>query len=108
SKRNLVTSLLWWILGAIACAVLHFLPAFPGFIGGLVFAVYALSLFPAMVRAAGRQPPGRTLFVAMLVYNLLALAHVWIVAYAFVPGGPLLREHNDYVLIAMMACIFIG
>lgn len=31
--------------------------------------------------------------------------HVWIVAYAFVPGGPLLRERTDLVLTAMLACI---
>ncbi|KAF9583840.1 hypothetical protein BGW38_008357 [Lunasporangiospora selenospora] len=108
SKRRWVTSLLWWAVGSSGLAVLHFYEGDMSFAGGIVFTVYALSLFPVVFRSLARQPPGRTYLLAMLVYNILALAHVWVVAYAFVPGGEVMREHTDYVLIAMQACILLG
>ena len=39
---------------------------------------------------------------------LLGLASVWIVAYAFVPGGPLLRERTDIVLGTSYLSILAG
>ncbi|KAF9340725.1 hypothetical protein BGZ91_000549 [Linnemannia elongata] len=108
SKRRWVTSLIWWAVGTAGLAVLHFNEGDVGFAGGIVFTVYALSLFPALFRSLSRQPPGRTFLLAMLVYNFLALAHVWVVAYAFVPGGEVMRERTDYVLIAMQTCLLLG
>ncbi|KAG0370931.1 Frag1/DRAM/Sfk1 family protein [Gamsiella multidivaricata] len=108
SKRRWATSLVWWAIGTGGLAVLHFIEGDVGFAGGIVFTVYALSLFPTLFRSLARQPPGRTYLVAMLVYNILALAHVWVVAYAFVPGGEVMREHTDYVLIAMQICLLLG
>ncbi|KAK3813176.1 MAG: calcofluor white hypersensitive protein [Benniella sp.] len=108
SKRRWATSLIWWLIGTAGLAVLHFFEGDIGFAGGMVFTVYALSLFPSIFRSLGRQPPGRSYLVAMLVYNFLALAHVWVVAYAFVPAGEYMREHTDYVLIAMQAFLFLG
>ncbi|KAI1295223.1 hypothetical protein EDD11_007943 [Mortierella claussenii] len=108
SKRRWVTSLVWWAIGTGGLAVLHFIEGDVGFAGGIVFTVYTLSLFPTLFRSLTRQPPGRTFLLAMLVYNILALAHVWVVAYAFVPGGEIMREHTDYVLIAMQACLLLG
>ncbi|KAF9158827.1 hypothetical protein BGX21_011207 [Mortierella sp. AD011] len=108
SKRRWVTSLIWWAIGTAGLAGLHFVEGDVGFAGGIIFTVYILSLFPTLFRSLTRQPPGRTFFLAMLVYNFLALAHVWVVAYAFVPGGEVMREHTDYVLIAMQTCLLIG
>jgi hypothetical protein len=108
SKRRWVTSFFWWAIGTAGLAVLHFNEGDIGFGGGIVFTIYALSLFPALFRSLSRQPPGRTFLLAMLVYNFLALAHVWVVAYAFVPGGEVMRERTDYVLIAMQTCLLLG
>ncbi|KAF9960842.1 hypothetical protein BGZ72_005678 [Mortierella alpina] len=108
SKRRWVTSLIWWIIGTAGLAVLHFFEGDVGFAGGIVFTVYALSLFPTLFRSLSRQPPGRTFLVTMLVYNIFALAHVWVVAYAFVPVGVWMRERTDYVLIAMQTSILLG
>ncbi|KAG0296413.1 hypothetical protein BGZ98_000973 [Dissophora globulifera] len=109
SQRLFVTSAAWFGIGSAGLALLHFMEGDIGFFGGLVFTVFVLSLFPTMFRSLSRQPPGRAMLVAMLVYNFLALAHVWVVAYAFVPiGGDFMREHTDYVLIAMMACLWLG
>ncbi|KAG0252297.1 hypothetical protein BG011_007078 [Mortierella polycephala] len=108
SKRRWVTSLVWWAVGSAGLAVLHFYEGDVGFAGGIVFTVYALSLFPTLFRSLSRQPPGRTFLLAMLTYNVLALAHVWVVAYAFVPGGEVMRERTDYVLVAMQSCLLLG
>lgn len=108
SKRRWATSLIWWAIGTGGLAALHFVEGDAGFAGGIVFTVYSLSIFPSVFRSLSRQPPGRTYLVAMLVYNFLALAHVWVVAYAFVPAGELMREHTDYVLIAMQTCLLLG
>ncbi|KAF9105486.1 hypothetical protein BGX27_009591 [Mortierella sp. AM989] len=108
SKRRWVTSMVWWLIGSAGLAVLHFFEGDVGFGGGIVFTVYVLSLFPTLFRSLTRQPPGRTFLLTMLVYNILALAHVWVVAYAFVPAGELMREHTDYVIIAMQTCLLIG
>ncbi|KAF9429601.1 hypothetical protein BGZ76_001177 [Entomortierella beljakovae] len=107
SKRRWVTSLIWWAIGNAGAATLVNVEGDVGFAGGMVFTVYALSLFPAVFRSLARQPPGRTFFFSMLVYNILALAHVWVVAYAFVPGGEVLRERTDYVVIAMQSLLLI-
>ncbi|KAG0291718.1 hypothetical protein BGZ98_002918 [Dissophora globulifera] len=108
SKRRWVTSLLWWAIGTGGLAVLHFIEGDVGFAGGIVFTVWALSLFPVLFRSLTRQPPGRTFLVTMLVYNIMALAHVWVVAYAFVPAGEAMRERTDYVLIAMQTLLLLG
>ncbi|KAI6901414.1 calcofluor white hypersensitive protein [Hortaea werneckii] len=38
----------------------------------------------------------------------MVLFHVWVVAYAFVPGGPLVREHTDWVMATTMIMIGCG
>ncbi|KAF9579831.1 hypothetical protein BGW38_003748 [Lunasporangiospora selenospora] len=108
AERSLATSIKWWAVGSLGLTVLHVHEGNFSFAGGLVFTVYALSLFPTLIRSLSRHPPGRTFLVAMMTYNVLALAHVWVVAYAFVPGGEIMREHTDYVLIAMQLCILLG
>ena len=108
SKRRWVTSLIWWVIGTAGLAVLHFKEGDLGFAGGILFTVYTLSLFPTIFRSLARQPPGRTFLLAVLVYNIFALAHVWVVAYAFVPGGEAMREHTDYVLVAMQITLLLG
>jgi len=42
------------------------------------------------------------------VYNFMTLFHVWVVAYAFVPGGPLVRERIDWVMATTMILIACG
>lgn len=95
-------------VGSLGAAVLTAFPHWFGFYGGLTLATYLMAAAPAMFTNAVRFPPGRTFFLGFLMYNVLVLAHVWVVAYAFVPGGPLMREHTDWVMTAMMLCIGAG
>ncbi|KAI4210192.1 MAG: hypothetical protein LQ351_006946 [Letrouitia transgressa] len=76
-----------------------------GFTGALLLATCLPSLASPLITSAVRHGPV-TFGLGFLVYNILVLAHVWVVAYAFVPGGPLLREHTDWVM--MVTILFLG
>ncbi|KAG0196322.1 hypothetical protein BGX28_010297 [Mortierella sp. GBA30] len=108
SKRRLVTSAVWFAVGSVGLTMLYLTEGDIGFFGGIIFTVFVLSLFPTLFRSLSRHSPGKSFLVAMLVYDFLALAHVWVVAYAFVPGGAVMRERTDLVLMAMQACLLAG
>lgn len=76
-----------------------------GFLGAVLMAIELMSLAPSLVGSAARRGPA-AFGLGFLIYNILVLAHVWVVAYAFVPGGPLMREHTDWVMTATV--LFIG
>jgi len=105
---TLARSWTFYGIGAIGAAVLTGFSHWAGYYGGLALAAYLMAVAPTIVSSAVRHPPGRTFFLGFFMYNILVLAHVWVVAYAFVPGGPLLREHTDYVMAAMMISIGCG
>src|SRR5579871_2989270 len=97
---NVSTSLLLsWPIFGVACLGTLFLYAFAGwwgYLGGLTIGIYLMAITPHFLRAASESPnPGRVFGVAFFIYDFLILGSVWVVAYAFVPGGPLLRERTD-------------
>lgn len=93
-------------IGSIGAALLTTKSHWTGYYGALALTVYIMAIGPNLLAQAARHGPAKTFGLAFLVYNVLVLAHVWVVAYAFVPGGPLMREHTDWVMTAMM--LFIG
>lgn len=95
-------------IGSVGAALLTRYGHWTGYYGALILAVYLMSLAPKLIGSATRHSPAITFGVGFLVYNIMVLAHVWVVAYAFVPGGPLLREHTDYVMTAMMLLLAAG
>lgn len=95
-------------IGCTAAAIFYRNPGWSGYYGALILAAYLMALIPSFIQSATKHSPGRTFGLAFLFYNVLVLAHVWVVAYAFVPGGPLLRERTDLVLAAMMLAIGVG
>ncbi|KAJ1658542.1 Protein cwh43 [Dispira simplex] len=103
-----VKSWAWFGVASVSTAALYAFPTTPGFVAGCVMAVYITSVTPTLIRSASRYPPGRTMGLAMLIYCILVLAHVWVVAYAFVPGGPILRERTWVVLTLMMGLLAVG
>lgn len=95
-------------IGSIGAAILTTSSHWFGYYGALALTVYTMAAAPVLIGHAARHSPARTFGLGFLIYNILVLAHVWIVAYAFVPGGPLMREHTDWVMTAMMLCIGAG
>lgn len=78
-----------------------------GYLGGVLVAVELMSLAFPLITSGARHGPVAFGF-GFLIYNILVLAHVWVVAYAFVPGGPLMREHTDWVMTATVLFVAIG
>jgi endonuclease/exonuclease/phosphatase family metal-dependent hydrolase len=95
-------------VGAIGAAVLTTFSHWFGFYGALALATYTTAAAPILISSAVRHSPAKTFGIGFLLYNILVLAHVWVVAYAFVPGGPLMREHTDWVMTATLLCIGAG
>jgi len=104
--------LLGWPVFGVACLGALFLYCFAGwwgYLGGLTLGIYLMAITPHFLRASSESlTPGRVFGVAFLIYDFILLASVWVVAYAFVPGGPLLRERTDLIMITMLACIGAG
>ncbi len=105
---DLARGLLLYVVGLVGAFLLTFKSNWMEYYGGLVLATYLMALIPSFVSSAIEQGAALTFGYGFLSYNVMVLAHVWIVAYAFVPGGPLMREHTDWVMAAMMLLIGAG
>lgn len=96
APRTVLCSPTWFALGAVSSYILFYYNDWLGFVGGMGFAVFLMSIIPqTIILTAETKHAGRTYFLAFLVAVLLYLANVWTVAYAFVPGGEYLRERSD-------------
>ncbi|KAJ2746155.1 Protein cwh43 [Coemansia sp. BCRC 34301] len=107
-RLELATGMLWWAVASAGACAITLVSGWTGFAGGLVLAAYVGSVTRSILHAVARCPPGRTLGAGLLWYNVLVLAHVWVVAYEFVPGGPLLRERTWVVMLATMLSLYAG
>jgi endonuclease/exonuclease/phosphatase family metal-dependent hydrolase len=67
-----------------------------------------MAVAPVLIVSSVRHSPASTFGIGFIVYVFLLLFHVWVVAYAFVPGGPLVREHTDWLMITTMLSIGAG
>jgi len=100
-----------WIacaIGSVGALVLTYFNDWFAYYGGLALTFYLLSIAPLVLGNAIKFPVGRTFGTGFVLYNFLLLFHVWTFAYAFVPGGPLVREHTDWVVMLTMASIACG
>lgn len=95
-------------VGCVGAAVLTLYHQWFGYYGALTLAAYLMAISIPLISSAAKKSPATTFGLGFLIYNFLVLFHVWVVAYAFVPGGPLVREHTDWVMITMMLLIGAG
>ncbi|CAI4215564.1 unnamed protein product [Parascedosporium putredinis] len=107
-RPGLVTSWTAYAAGCAGAAILTLYPNWLGYYGALTTATYLTSVCIPFVTNAARQNPVVTFGVGFLIYNFVVLFHVWVVAYAFVPGGPLVRERTDWVMLTLMGLIGCG
>ncbi|KZS92349.1 hypothetical protein SISNIDRAFT_412412 [Sistotremastrum niveocremeum HHB9708] len=103
---------IWLSFGASSCFVMYSRKDWPGYFGGLGYAVFLSSVAPSVlsdaIQVTSNLGPGSVFGLSWLVYVLFALADVWTVAYAFVPGGVYLRERTDLVLTAEILFVILG
>lgn len=95
-------------VGSVGAAILTTSHRWFGFYGALTLAAYVMALLPVLIQSAILHGPAKTFGLGFLVYNFMVLFHVWVVAYAFVPGGPLVREHTDWIMLSTMALLGAG
>ncbi|KAI1131460.1 Frag1/DRAM/Sfk1 family protein [Nemania abortiva] len=95
-------------IGSIGAATLTLNANWIGYYGALIVAFYLMAVSIPLLTAASRTSPATTFGVGFLIYNFMVLFHVWVVAYAFVPGGPLVREHTDWIMVTTMLLIGAG
>ena len=108
TKNHVVGSWPAFIASNVGAFFLYMCGGWIGYIGGMVLTVYLLSITPIILESAGRHNPGVSFGFGFVVLVLLYLAHVWVVAYAFVPGGFVLRERTDLVLLLQQISIGLG
>lgn len=88
----------WMFFGIVSTYVMYHWRDWPGYAGGSLLAMFLSSITPDIIKNAalhGTNSPGKVYFTAWLTVCLFDLAHIWTVAYAFVPAGWLLRERTD-------------
>ena len=95
-------------IGSVGAGVLTCYSNWTGYYGALVLAMYLMGVAPILITSAVHHSPAITFGFGFFVYNIMVLFHVWVVAYAFVPGGPLVREHTDWVMTTTMLLIGAG
>ncbi|KIK80643.1 hypothetical protein PAXRUDRAFT_36135 [Paxillus rubicundulus Ve08.2h10] len=101
----------WFAYGCASAFVMYRFRDWAGFVGGLNFAIFSMSILPSALSQASvgqGTKAGRRSFVVFFVAILFYLANVWTVAYAFVPGGIYLRERTNLVLIAQFASLSLA
>ncbi|KAK4157789.1 Frag1/DRAM/Sfk1 family-domain-containing protein [Chaetomidium leptoderma] len=108
SKPALVTTWTAYGVGCLGAALLTLYQQWFGYYGALTLAAYLMAISIPMISSASKKSPAVTFGLGFFIYNLMSLFHVWVVAYAFVPGGPLVREHTDWVMLTMMLLIGVG
>lgn len=107
-KPNVTGSYTFFAVGKVGAVVLTFFSHWFGYYGALALATYLMAFSIPMLTHAAKKNPAKTFGIGFLIYNFLVLFHVWVVAYAFVPGGHLVREHTDWIMATMMASIGAG
>ncbi|KAI4189698.1 MAG: hypothetical protein LQ348_003761 [Seirophora lacunosa] len=105
--QELVTSWTSLLLVGVGAFILTNYHGWFGYMGALLLATYLMGIAKPLLSSAVLHGP-MTFGIGFLVYNVMVLAHVWVVAYAFVPGGPLMREHTDWVMIATVLLLAAG
>lgn len=99
---NSIQSPVYTFVAFVSAFILYRFNGWLGFGGSLVLAFYLASLGPIIGQSIFGYNVVAIFSVAFFICILISLASIWIVAYAFVPGGPLLRERTDIVLSASL------
>lgn len=76
--------------------------------GGLIYALSIMWFIPTYISALGHIGSIWVFTLAFFIHVIGILAHVWVVAYAFVPFGWVLREKIEVVLSIASALVALG
>lgn len=96
------------VIGGGSCAVLYFTQDWSGFIGGCVYSSYLASIAPIILQSVAGHNPALLFSLGFVFMIIFSLGSIWIVAYAFVPLGWVLRERTDIILFSSYFLILLG
>ncbi|KAK6458918.1 Frag1/DRAM/Sfk1 family-domain-containing protein [Scheffersomyces xylosifermentans] len=96
------------IVGGGSAFVLYAYRGWLGYAGATGYTFYLVSIAPLIWQSSIGYNPSLLFSFGLFIHVIICLSSVWIVAYAFVPGGPLLRERTDIVLSVSFASILAG
>lgn len=107
-RPQLASSYGFYGIGCAGAAVLTYFHLWFGYYGALTTAAFLMAVTFPIISNAAKKSPAATFGTGFFIYNIMLLFHVWVVAYAFVPGGPLVREHTDWVMLTTWLLIGAG
>lgn len=107
-KFELCSSWRFFSMGSLGALLLYSFHGWIGYVGGIMYTIFLVGITPVILVSLSQFYPGLVFFLGFLWDMLFVLAHVWVVAYAFVPGGFVLRERTDIVLGSSLLFIGLG
>ena len=92
----------------VSAYLLKFHAGWISFVGAFGFALSIPPLAFPLINAAMRHDPLKVMLVSWLVANVLVFLGVLTVAYAFVPGGKIMRERTGFMLAVQLVLLGVG
>lgn len=88
------------IFGVLGSLLLYSFSGWLGFFGSVLYTFWLSYISPVCFQRLSLHYNNiaKVMFTSLVFTIVLILMHVWVVAYAFVPAGPLLREKTEIVL----------
>lgn len=105
---SITSSSIYQIVGGLSAFTLYKYPGWIGYGGACVYTTYLASIAPVIWKSIAGYNPGLLFSLTFFLDILVSLASIWIVAYAFVPAGWVLRERTDIVLGTSYGMILVG
>ena len=105
--QDSVTNWVHFLLIGLGAYLVTSFSNWTGYIGALLLATSIMAAAPVLISSAVRNGPF-SFSVGFFLYNFLLFSHVWVVAYAFVPGGVYVREHTDWIMTAISLLVGAG
>lgn len=108
ASANTLTTIPYTMAGVGFAVLLSTYQGWKGYAGLTGFTFYLASLAPIVTQLFVGYHPAALFGLAFFFNVVLCLSSVWIVAYAFVPGGYLLRERTDIMVAVSVLTLVLG
>ncbi|SPO35994.1 related to CWH43 - putative sensor/transporter protein [Pseudozyma flocculosa] len=107
-EPRVATSPLLVAVHAISAYLLKWHTDWVSFVGAAGFAFTLPPLAFPLIAAAMRHNPLKVMLASWLVANVLVFVGILTVAYAFVPGGKIMRERTGFMLALQVVLLAVG
>lgn len=105
---DLAVNPVFWVFGAVSVYIVYAFEDWLGFCGALGTSAFLPPLASPLVRSAMAYHPIKTMWITWLTADLLAFLQVLTAAYAFIPGGKVMRERTGTMLLITITLLIAG